>query len=146
VLSLPMTSFNKGHQSAVPIKTEFDGETRLAVPAKGWPSGTRPSPPARAKLAGPWSTPPIELGPAPSDGETFPAAPRQYPLPWRGATLSGEAMSGALCDRPPRLAAALLRKCPRAHALLAQARPIDQHPGRGEALLPVLPLTESPIL
>jgi hypothetical protein len=141
-----MKNFNKGHQSAVQLKTELDEETRLAVPAMGWPSGTRHGPLARAKLAGSWSTLPIEVGPAPSDGDTFPIAPRQYPLPWRGATLSGKLMNGALRDRPPRLAAALLRKCPRAHALLAQARPIDQRYGQRPAVRPALPLTESSIL
>lgn len=141
-----MKSFNKGHQSAVQIKTELDEETRLAVPAMGWPSGTRNGPLARAKLAGSWSTLPMELGPAPSDGETFLTAPRQYPLPWRGAKLSRKLMNGALCDRPPHLAAALLRKCPRAHALLAQERPIDQRYGQRPAARPALPLTESPTL
>lgn len=123
-----LKNFNKGHQSAVPIDIEFDGGSRqLALPATDQLAQTRPDQPAGAKVVGSWSVPSMQLGPVPSDGKMFPAASRQSPLPWRGAPLTGKLGNGALRDRPqrlaasPRLAAAFLRQCPRAQALLAQS-------------------------
>lgn len=138
-----MASFNQGHQSAAHIDIELDGEhDRLALPATGQPTRTRSGQPARAKLVSSWSSPPSPLVPVPSDGETFPVASRQNPLPWRGANLPGNPMSGALRDRPPRVAAALLGKCPRAQAVMAQTR-LDRARLRGIGTATALSASES---